>query len=356
MHYFEFFSYFLPLRRKKGFFVLTCCFFCCVLLAENTWAAQKLFSPAFKTVGVWDKNQEARIDVSIWYPTYSQPSTVSYGAWRLQVARYGRSVAGRFPVIILSHDSTATRFSYHDTAAQLAQAGFVVIAPEHTSDHMDAMPHLFQWQQLEKRIHDIHTVLNVVLPHKDVKNMVDPERIAVLGFGTGGTVALMLGGARLDATGWEDYCLMVPQSTAYCNAWALGHVEKMRDQLPPWGRGFQDKRIKTVVAISPKYDMFFTHRALKYMKIPLLLLETEGELGKRAWHAHKIQVFFPKQTSYAVIDDADELDLMAPCPQEWRKDLPELCGRANDQQRKAVHQAFHDNLVHFLLERLGKIS
>ncbi len=347
----------LKVKHRAPLLLRLMCFVCAVcFIPMEVLAAQRTFSPAFKTVGIWDKAKAVRVDVNVWYPTYSQPSTASYGPWRLNVVRYGRSVSGRFPVVILSHDSPATRFSYHDTAAMLVRSGFVVIAPEHSHDSMENMSFLFHWKQLEQRIADIHNVLNVVLSHKDIKGMVDAERVAILGFGTGATTALLMGGARLDASGWDDYCLMVPQSTAYCNAWAVNHVQKMRQELPPMTRSFQDKRIKAVVAVSPKYDMFFTQKALRSMHIPLLLLETEGELGKRAWHAQKIQVFFPKQTSYAVIDGVDELDLMAPCPQEWRKDLPDLCGTAGEDARNSAHEAFQGQVLHFLLERLGKIS
>ncbi len=318
-----------------------------------TRAAEVRFSPAFKTIGVWDKEKKIRADVNVWYPCKSRPSRASYGDWRLTVVRFGRAVEGRFPLILLSHDSAASRFSYHETAAFLASLGFVVMAPDHKTDNLQRMEHNFHWQQLAERMQELRVALDMAANHKEVQPMVDMQRVGIMGFGTGATTALLLGGATLDSAGWVNYCVQVPQSTTYCNAWAQGHVESMLQDLPKFTQSFADARIKSVVAVSPKYDFLITRQAVQSLQVPLLLLETEKDLAKKIWNAHSIPTIFPPQTRFLSMEGIDTRDLMAACPPALRKDLPDLCGTASGEVRKKAHESFNTAVVQFFLEQLG---
>ncbi len=327
---------------------------CSLLFCSSVWAAEASFSPAFKTIGYWDEAKQERVDVNVWYPTKSKPSSVTYGPWRLRVVRYGKAAEGLFPLIVLSHDSAASRFSYHESAALLASLGFVVMAPEHKNDNLQRMAHNFSWTQLQDRMHEVQIVLDMAATHADVRTMVDTQRVGVLGFGTGATTMLLLGGAMLDGEGWDNYCVQVPQSTAYCNAWAQGHVQKMLTTLPAFGQSFAQKGIKAVVAVSPKYDFLLTSRALSSVSLPLLVLETEKDTSKKVWDQNTAQGLFPAQTEFYVVDGVEGRDLMSACPAELRQDLPDLCGSAPLKEREKAHENMHEHMVHFFLEHLGQ--
>ncbi len=349
------------LRRIQTKFVRRClvavaCVGMCAFvgLEQRAFAADAPFSPAFKTIGVWDVHKKIRADVSVWYPTKSKPSRTAYGDWRLNVVRFGRAVEGRFPLIILSHDSASSRFSYHESAALLATFGFVVMAPDHKNDNLQRMKSNFRWQQLEERWDELRVVLDMATTHEEVRSMIDPSRIGLLGYGTGATTSLLLGGAMLDSQGWENYCVQVPQSTTYCNAWAQGHVQKMLPSLPPYGKSFADARIKAIVAVSPKYDFLITKKALQAVKSPLLLLETEKDLAKKIWNESTVQDIFPQQSVFLSIDNIDTRDLMSACPPALRKDLPDLCGTATAEVRRSAHEAFHGHVLEFFLLQLGQ--
>ncbi len=344
--------------KKKIFIisVLLPVFFSALLLIPSESFAAELFQPAFKTIGVWNKSNSTRIDVNIWYPTHSRPSRAVYGEWSFDVVRFGRAVTGRFPLIVLSHDSAATRFSYHDTASLLARSGFVVMAPDHKNDNLQRMSQLFTWQQLAERMQDIQTILHMAATHKDVREMVDTNRMGFLGFGTGASVALLLGGARIDASGFDGYCRRVPQSIMYCNAWAAGHVQKMLQGLPPLGKSFAEKRFKAIVAVGPKYDMFFTPKALESLHDGVMLIEAESDLKKKAWFDSDIQGFFPESMPYSIVKEVEARDLMAPCPAQLKKDLPDLCGSADADVRTLAFEIFCKDVRNFFLNILGRVS
>ena len=319
-------------------------------------ARDLVFSPGFRTIGVWDEGEKIRLDLNVWYPTKVKPKQVYLKPWTLNIAHYAIPVSGRFPLIILSHDTVATRFSYHQSAALFASMGFVVIAPEHQGDNLHHMNSLFKWQQLEQRIREIIFLLDLAQKHEKLKSMVDMERVGLLGFGTGASVALLLAGALFDIEGFNNYCSHVPQSNMYCNAWSKKHVQNMIASLPMEQISFRDSRIKAIGAVAPAYDFLFTPKVLQNIVAPLLLVETEKDLKQKIWGKHNIQEIFPDDIDFICIDKIDKRDFMSTCPSIYTRDLPDLCGSANEELRSAVHEEFNSKVIEFFLFQLGKKS
>ena len=186
--------------RSAVIMALLCLFITVPALADNG------YSPGFRTLGFWQQESGIRVDVNVWYPSVRAPRSLSYAPWTIRGARNGKPVPGRFPLILLSHPSSGTRFSFHDTAAALAARGFVVAAPTHPRDCMENMDHLFLWEQLKDRALELSATMDLLLADKDIGPSIDPKRIGVLGYGSGATAALLLGGALPDCSGWMDYC------------------------------------------------------------------------------------------------------------------------------------------------------
>ena len=155
-------------------------------------AAADSYQVGFRTLGQWSADTNLRLDVNIWYPSLRPPRELNYAPWTIAAARNGKPVEGRFPLLLLSHASPGTRFSYHDTAAWLASCGFVVAAPTHSQDCMDNMSLLFTWRQLETRAKELSSTIDLLLADQELAASIDKNRIGLLGFGTGGTAALQL--------------------------------------------------------------------------------------------------------------------------------------------------------------------
>ena len=194
--------------RSAVIMALLCLFITVPALADNG------YNPGFRTLGFWQQESGIRVDVNVWYPSVRAPRSLSYAPWTIRGARNGKPVPGRFPLILLSHPSSGTRFSFHDTAAALAARGFVVAAPTHPRDCMENMDHLFLWEQLKDRALELSATMDLLLADKDIGPSIDPKRIGVLGYGSGATAALLLGGALPDCSGWMDYCRKAPQADA----------------------------------------------------------------------------------------------------------------------------------------------
>ncbi len=332
--------------------VFLCVFFISLLAFKPSFAATS-FEPAFKTLGIFD--DAVRIDVNIWYPTYSRPSPSNYAPWTLRVVRYGRSAEGRFPLLLLSHDTGATRFSYHETAAQLARSGFVVIAPDHKNDNLTHITHPFTLKQLTERVQELQAALDIALNHEAIKNSVDPERIGIIGFGMGASAALLLGNAKPTGTGWANYCAETRHATLYCGRWVRERIQNMVNALP-LKENLSQEKIKAVAAVSPSVNMLFSQDALMNFAPDLLLIEAGADsVNKRPWTTASLQDMFLKPIQFVHIEGVDTPDLMSACPPDLRQNLPELCGNAPPKLRREAHQVLNAALIQFFLDTLGRV-
>lgn len=328
------------------------CLLCGMLFCGAARAAEQ-FQPGFKTIGVWLAQDNLRLDINIWYPSVRRPSDVVYAPWELRVARNGREIEGRFPLLLLSHDSSETRFSHHETAAMLARYGFVVAALTHSGDNANAMQSLFTLRQLQDRVRQGKAALDVLLHHPDISASIDPSRIGVLGFGVGGTTALMLGGALPTANGWLNYCEQTTEGDPYCTPWARPRMEQFVHALP-LKESPADTRIKAVAAVAPAYGMLFGPESLRYLYPPTLIVKAGADSINRApLHADALHAAKP-EAAFAVIEGAESSTLMSACPPSMRKDIPELCGNASPAQRRRAHKQLQTQLGQFFLKNLGQ--
>lgn len=329
----------------------------CLLLVMATLPtdgrAAESFHPGFKTLGIWMPEKNLRLDINVWYPSVRLPFEVNYSPWSFQAARNGKEVPGRFPLLLLSHDSSGTRFSYHETAAYLARSGFVVAAPTHDGDNMDDMSKLFTLEQLTDRARQLGATLDTVLSQPSIASSIDPNRVGVIGFGIGGTAALLIGGALPDGTGWAAYCSRVGAADAYCSDWAASRMARLVAELP-LKTSPADARVKAVAAVAPGYGMLFSRESMRYFYPPLLLIRAgKDAINRSPLHADAILAALSRAAEFRTLDQADATSLMSACPPELQQDLPELCGDLSPEERRRIHGRLNPMLARFFLGTLG---
>lgn len=326
----------------------------CLAFSTGAVAAQfETLHPGIKTIGIWLPDANVRLNVNVWYPSVRKATLVNYNPWKIIAARNGKEAVGRFPLLLLSHDSSGERFSHHSLAALLARSGFVVVAPTHHGDNTNNMQNLFSLQQLTQRVAQLKTTLDTVLQHPETMHSIDPDRIGILGFGTGGTAALLMGGALLSKDGWADYCAKAGSADSYCAPWAAGRMNTLVQGLP-LKASLADQRIKAVAAIAPAYGMLFTKQSLQYFYPPLLLVRAENDSVNRSpWHVDALRGLFAKVPQFYVLPGADAASLTAPCPPAFQRDLPEQCNSVSPAERTTIHSHLERVVSKFFLQILG---
>lgn len=313
----------------------------------------QVFQPGFRTMGMRSEEPAIRIDISIWYPTLRQPKDLQYPPWTINSALNAKPAEGRFPLLVLSHASPADRFAYHNLASFLAREGFIVAAPTHRNDWMNNMDSLFTWAQLADRVRDINAVISTLLSEKDFAACLDQNRIGVIGFGSGGAAALLLGGALPTASIWAEYCPKAGKKDVYCSSWAQEKMNAMCANFPI-RRSLANPRIKAVAAIAPGFGMLFGSDSFRYFYTPLLLVcAGKDQFNTPRLHCEPIARILGSKARILELPTADENALIAPCPPALAEELPELCQSVTIQERNAVHQKLSQALLAFFEHYLG---
>lgn len=309
--------------------------------------AAGFYQPGFRTMGTWTEEPPIRVDLAIWYPAIRQPKDLNYPPWTIRGALNARPAEGKFPLLVLSHATPEDRFAHHNLAAWLARAGFVVAAPCHSRDYMDNMDDLFTWNQLDRRAREIAKAVEMTLSQKDLAAIVDRERIGLIGFGSGATAALLLGGAMPNCSGWRQYCKQAGQGDVYCSPWAKDRMAALCQGLP-LAASMADPQFKAMAAIAPGYGMLFDAGSFSHFYPPLLLVSAgRDHFNAARLHCEPLAKLLGKRARFLELPDADAGALMAPCPPSLAAELPELCQSVSPQRREALHRELADALLTF---------
>ncbi|MBR4742302.1 MAG: hypothetical protein IK079_05335, partial [Desulfovibrio sp.] len=202
--------------------------------------------------------------------------------------------------------------------------------------------------QLAIRAQELSATIDLLLQHETFKASIDAQQIGLLGFGTGGSAALLLAGAAPDCISWPDYCPTAGKEDIYCNPWSR---EKINDICVffPLKKKLTDPRIKIFCAISPGFGMLFSPRSFTHVNKPLLIVGLGlDRLNVSQFHAEKMMAQLRGKAKFISIANADLSALMAPCPASLEKELPELCRSVDAKERSLIHKRLWEILVNFL--------
>lgn len=348
-------------------------------LALPAPAAAEEYQVGFRSLSAWLPGERTRVDVAVWYPTARAPARLTLDGWTFPAARNATPLQGPWPLIMLSHDSPGSRFAHHDLATRLARAGYIVAAPTHDGDNAADMSLLFTAEQLPTRARQIRAALDLTLNHAVLGPQVDRRRIGLVGFGNGGTAALLLAGAELSQTEWARYReagkggpdpYLAPGMAANLDAMthAMADEEDRREEAahlheraeasyakalqraqenvakaypriqrtlrkpfsdfprppvflprPPalaQDKPLADTRFHAIVLVSPGFSMLFDPASLGRVTLPVLLIGAERDVLN--WPEQQALAFrrLLPHSEYLGLAGADGPALLAPCPPE----------------------------------------
>lgn len=313
----------------------------CALPAE----CAEVYKPAFKTFGIWNQEPRMRLDINLWYPTNRAARELNFSPWIINAAPAGSAADGPFPLLVLSHSTAGTRYTYHDTASWLASQGFVVAAPTHPRDSMDNMDDLFTWEQITGRMENIRTTIDFILGDREISKIINRDKIGLLAYGAGGTAGFFLGGAVPDCALWPGWCEKVGRENPYCRAYVREKIDKMCKAFPILP---VNKRIKAMAIVAPAYGMLFGPRSFGKFATPTLVIATgKDSFNERELNSEHLAKFLGAKAQYLELANADAGSLMAPCPPALAQELPELCLSVSEEERNIIHRLFYNAIKAF---------
>ncbi len=294
-----------------------------------------------------------RMDAALWYPTLSRraASTVTLSSRGFRAVRNADPAPGPFPLVLISHPTSGDRLTVHDTASELAAAGFVVAALTHPGDNIDHMPDVLTWTQFDRRCRDMGRLADLVLAHGKLAPSIDPTRVGVLGYDAGATTALLLGGALPDCSGFDAWCGDdAPDRDPYCNKWSRRRIAAELCSRLPLTKSLADTRVKAVAAVSPAFPMLMTAPGLRFFHPALLLVATAGSQGGKT--DETLVRRFPITPEHYRSPAADVRALTAECPDSLRDELPDMCLSVDSRTRQELHRDLMPVLVKFFTNNL----
>jgi predicted dienelactone hydrolase len=143
--------------------------------------------------------------VTIFHPTAQRAALVERGPFRLQLAENAAPVRGNGRLVVLSHGSGGTAWTYADLARQFVDAGFVVAVPLHRGDNYQEMGDVgpASWK---RRPREVSRAIDAVAAEPRLAPLLALDKVGMYGMSAGGHTALTLAGGRWSPSALLRHC------------------------------------------------------------------------------------------------------------------------------------------------------
>ncbi len=311
----------------------------CALL----FCALKVQAAGFQALDIPGPKAKA-ISLAIWYPSKAAPQSLAMGSFSQDVASNGAIDGTALPLVIISHGNGGYKYSHHDTARDLANAGFVVVALTHPGDN-----YADQSEAVDILARPRHVVmaLDYVLKEWPQKDSIGASRIGIFGFSSGGFTALVNVGAQPDLGKVFTHCAAHPAH--YACALVSKHGDVANSAQMAATPQMHDRRIRAAVIAAPALGFTFDAAALSKVDLPLQLWRAEDDqILPHPWYAENVRISLGTKPDYHLVPNAGHFDFLAPCTDKLAAMAPQICVSRPGFDRAAFHRRFNaDVIAHF---------
>src|SRR3954467_6072361 len=221
-----------------------------ICLIQAFWACTVILyclAPSANAAGIQLFNHGATLSGAIWYPCKAEPKPVDLGELGVGVD-YGLVgvkdcpiTEPKLPLVIFSHGYKGWFGGHHDTAAALADAGFVVAALNHPGDTWRDTSRTDSLSVLVERPADIKRLIDYMLDSWPDAARIDARRIGLYGFSFGGYTGLVVIGGKPD----------LRKGLPTCETSSLRACRQLENGELPDQPITHDPRVKAAVIIDP---------------------------------------------------------------------------------------------------------
>ncbi|MET4329486.1 putative dienelactone hydrolase [Bradyrhizobium sp. i1.15.2] len=311
--------------------VLAICFFFFGLTAANAAGVRNFDIPAAAA--------GPAIRLLVWTPCAEPPKEMdARGAIFFAVP--GCSVTGeKLPLIVISHGRRGWFGGHHDTAAALADAGFVVAALNHPGDTWRDASRTDSLSVLVERPADIKRLIDYMLESWPDASRIDARHIGLYGFSFGGYTGLAVIGGNPELRKGLSNC--ATSSLLACKQLESGEVPGQ--PITP------DPRVIAAVIADPYPAFVFSEENLKKIAIPVQLWSSDPAQnadGLSGCCASTIKQRLPAP-DYHFVANAKHFSFLATCIPKETQANPTACTDAPNFDRVDFHRSFHTDVVAF---------
>jgi len=285
--------------------------------------------------------------IGIWYPSQTIAKPVSLGPTTMTVAINAPVNGKALPMIVMSHGTGGSYLGHFDTAIALADAGFVVVAMNHTGDNYADHSRSVD---IMDRPRQVSRVLDHMMSTWEGRAAIDARRVGMFGFSSGGFTTLAIIGGIPDFTKIGPMCRQYPGDFA-CQLLA----KNGSPGAAPAAITVADARIKAAVVAAPALGFTFSPDGLKDVKVPVQLWRAENDvIVPHPRYAEAVRLALPEAPDYRVVANAGHYDFLAPCSDALASIAPAICTSSVGFDRAAFHVGFDSAVVKFFEKTLEK--
>jgi len=286
------------------------------------------------------------IVIGIWYPSQATPKPVAMGPMTMTAAINAPVNGKALPMVVMSHGTGGSYLGHLDTAIALADAGFVVVAMNHTGDNYADQSRSVD---IMDRPRQVSRVIDHMLATWEGHAAIDPQRIGMFGFSAGGFTTLAIIG------GVPDFTKIAPMCRQYPGDFACQLVAKSESPVvAPAAVAVADARVKAAVVAAPALGFTFSPDGLKNVKVPVQLWRAENDvIVPHPRYAEAVRLALPQAPEYHVVPNAGHFDFLAPCGEALASRVPAICTSAAGFDRAAFHVGFDVEVVKFFEKTLA---
>jgi predicted dienelactone hydrolase len=276
--------------------------------------------------------------VTVFYPSSGEEKPLKRGPFTVNLAHEGKTERGNGRLVVVSHGSGGSAWTYTDLAQALVKAGFVVAMPLHRGDNYADTSEVGppSWR---RRPAEVSRAIDAVARDARFAPLLKLDKVGMYGMSAGGHTALTLAGGRWSSATLARHCAAhISDDFATCvgpgtslkgdlfdgtrkaiSLWVISW--KLSDAT--W-QAYNDPRVKAVVAGVP-FAADFDFASLAAPRVPLGLVIA----GKDAWltprfHVGQVRAACKSCELVAEIPDGGHGALLSPMPPGLTGRLAEL--------------------------------
>jgi predicted dienelactone hydrolase len=286
----------------------------------------------------------------VWHPCTESPQEIDARGGRTFFAVNGCPITGdKLPLIVISHGRRGWLGGHHDTAAALADAGFIVLAINHPGDTERDTSGTDSLAVLVERPADIKRSIDTMLETWPDASRIDARRIGFYGFSFGGYTGLVVIGGNPD----------LRKGLPNCQASSLRACKELEDNETPTQPIIHDPRVKAAIIVDPYPVLFFSKENLEDVRIPVQLWSSDP--AQNADHlsgccAGAIADRLPSTSEFYFVTDAKHFSFLALCTPKEAETIPAICTDAPGFDRAGFHKYFHAEAIAFFKKHLGETA
>ena len=222
-----------------------------------------------------------RVQIGIWYPVDRGNGQASASAEPAAPAPDKQR-----GLILISHRTAGTYMFHRDTAARLAESGWVVAAPLHAGDNVEDRSGVGTPLIIEGRPRTISAIIDTLEADPRFVRSVKSKNIGFVGHLAGGYTGLILAGAAPARFGPIRHCREQGDDKICTNYSIPSEVEGETTELIT---GLGEPRIRAEVLLAPS-TMWFSDEALSQITIPIRIYysEQDDEISQK-YHGSRLE-------------------------------------------------------------------